>query len=76
MTPLTIQTDPELVQALEERAENLGTSVSSVANDILREALEERPLANRVGHLKGRLELPEDPTDPFSKTIREHNWRS
>jgi plasmid stability protein len=74
-TTLTIRTDEELREALEERAAMQGRSVSEVAREILRAAVSERPLGSRIGHLRGRLELPPDTSDPWRKQIRKRNWR-
>ena len=75
-TTLTIRTDERLREALAERARAQGKTVSQIVREILQDALEERPLASRVGHLKGRLELPSQPDDPWRERIRERNWRS
>jgi plasmid stability protein len=72
---LTIQADEKLHAALRERAEVQGKTVSELAHEILREAVAERPLKERIGHLRGQLaSLPEDP-DPRRRQIRERNWR-
>jgi plasmid stability protein len=73
---LTIRTDDKLRSALQQRAEVQGKSVSEVAREILSEALEERPLSSRTGHLRGQLDLPPDSSDPWQREIRERNWRS
>ena len=73
-TTLTIRADDKLRAALRKRAVVQGKSVSEVAREILSEALEERPLSSRVGHLRGKLELPED-SDPWQSELRERNWR-
>lgn len=75
-TTLTIRTDEALREALAERARARGKTVSQIVREILEDALEERPLASRVGHLKGRLELPSRADDPWREQIRERNWRS
>lgn len=71
---LTIRTDEELRQALAERAAAEGTTVSEVVRRILRQALAEVPLAEKVGQLQGRLELPDD-HDPWRRELRDRNWR-
>lgn len=71
---MTIRTDEELRNALVERAHAMGTSVSEVVRQILRDALEEKPLAERIGHLEGSLELGEN-DDAWRRQIRERNWR-
>ena len=72
---LTIRADEELRAALRKRAAIQGKTVSEVAREILNEALEERPMSSRTGHLRGQLELPSDPSDPWRKQLRERNWR-
>jgi hypothetical protein len=49
--------------------------VSALVREILDEAVTERPLGERIGHLAGRLELPGEPDDAWARKIREHNWR-
>jgi plasmid stability protein len=75
-TTLTIRTDEKLRAALKERAAMQGKSVSEVAREILSEAVAERPLSERVGHLKGKLDLRASDTDAWRERLRERNWRS
>lgn len=75
-TTLTIRTDEALRAALESRANALGRSVSDVAREILRNALEERPLRERTGHLRGGLQRAGSASDAWRRTLRERNWRS
>jgi plasmid stability protein len=70
-----IRIDDKLWQALQKRAAIPGKSVSQVAREILSEALEESPLAERTGHLRGQLKLSPDTADPWRQQIRERNWR-
>ncbi len=72
---LTIRADEKLRAALRKRAATQGKTVSELAREILSEALEERPMSLRTGHLRGQLELPADTSDPWRKQIRERNWR-
>ncbi len=75
-TTLTIRADDKLRAALRKRAAVQGKSVSEVAREILSEALEERPLAARTGHLRGKLDLAQDGSpDVWQSEIRERNWR-
>ena len=60
---LTVRTDDALHEALRNRTEAQGKAVSEVVREILEDALTERPLASKIGHLKGCLTLP-SPTDP------------
>ena len=73
-TTLTVRTDDRLRKALESRAENLGQTVSEFVREVLEEAVTERPLALKTGHLRGRLQLDE-PADSWSRELAERNWR-
>ncbi|MGH7564186.1 MAG: hypothetical protein ACREK5_07165 [Gemmatimonadota bacterium] len=75
-TTLTIRTDRNLREALEERARAQGKTLSEVAREILRSALEDRPLELRTGHLRGRLDLRQEQAEAWRKSLREQNWRS
>ena len=72
---LTIRADEKLRAALRKRATIQGKSVSELAREILSEALEERPMSSRTGHLRGQLDLPPDTSDPWRKQLRDRNWR-
>ena len=74
-TTLTIRTDEKLREALRKRAALQGKTISELAREILSEALEERPMSTRIGHLEGRLACHPDTSDAWRKTIRERNWR-
>jgi plasmid stability protein len=73
---LTIRADKTLRTALEQRARAQRKTVSEVAREILRNALEERPLELKTGHLRGRLILRQEETEAWRKALRERNWRS
>jgi len=72
---LTVRADETLHKALRGRAEAQGKSISELVREILAEALSERPLEARIGHLKGKLDLPAS-DDPWRMQMRERNWRS
>ena len=72
---LTVRTDEAIREALARRAEALGTTVSEVVRRILEDALVERPLRARVGHLRGDLELPIEPPDSWRREIEDRNRR-
>ena len=74
-TTLTVRTDQTMRQALERRAKAQGVTVSELVRRILEEAISERPLEQRAGHLKGRLELPDSTSDLWRTQLRERNWR-
>jgi plasmid stability protein len=66
---------PALRRALDERASAQGKTVSEVAREILRNALAERPLEERMSHLKGRLRLGKKQAETWRRSLRERNWR-
>jgi plasmid stability protein len=72
---LTIRTDEKLREALQKRAAIQGKTISELAREILNEAVAERPLSERVGHLRGKLDLGSSTSDPWRKRLRERNWR-
>lgn len=72
---LTIPTDEHLRAALQERAELQGKTVAELAREILREAVVERPLGERVGHLRGQLGQEASPPDVWRSQLKERNWR-
>jgi plasmid stability protein len=74
-TTLTIRTDEALREALAKRANAQGKTLSEVAREILRSALEERTLEERTSHLKGRLRLGEKQTEAWRRSLRQRNWR-
>jgi plasmid stability protein len=75
-TTLTIRTDQGLRDALEKRALAQDKTVSQVAREILTQALTERPLAERVGHLRGSLALDPEPDDAWRRQIASRNRRT
>jgi plasmid stability protein len=72
---LTIRTDEKLRAALQKRAEFQGKTMSELAREILSEAVAERPMAERTGHLRGQLDLKPGGADPWRKRLKERNWR-
>jgi hypothetical protein len=71
---LTIRLDKAQDAALTRRAKALGKTRSQLVRELIEKGLEEQPLAQRVGHLKGTLDLPE-PKDSLRRRIKERNWR-
>ena len=71
---ITIRADSALRDALVKRAEAEHKSVSEVVREILESALVERPLAEKIGKLRGGLRVSE-PSDTLQRKIRERNWR-
>lgn len=74
-TTLTVRTGPELRRALEQQAKTAGKTVSEFVREVLEAAVAERPMAERTGHVRGRLALP-DETDAWRRQLRDRNWRS
>ena len=74
-TTVTIRTDEALRKALQARARARGITLSEAAREILRQALEQRPLEVKTGHLRGGLKLPRKQTEPWRKTLAERNLR-
>lgn len=75
-TTLTVRTDEALRDALAERARAQGKTLSQLVREILEAAVAERPLGARAGHLRGRLVLREQATEPWRESLRRRNWRS
>lgn len=71
---IAVRVDGALEQAIEERARASGMTVSEVVREALRDALAERPLCERIGHLRGSLGVRAD-DDPWRRALRERNWR-
>ncbi len=62
-------------EALEDRARAQGLTVSELVRRLLDDAISERPLGQRAGHLKGRLEPAGPDSDAWRDQLRERNWR-
>ena len=75
-TTITIRTEESLREALERRADEEGKTISEVVREILLESLEERPVGQRAGQLKGRLKIPRRGKEAWRARLRERNWRS
>jgi hypothetical protein len=74
-TTITIRTDKPLRDALAKRAKAEHKTVSQVVREILEQGLVERPMAERVGRLRGNLRIAE-PAGSWQREIRDRNWRS
>jgi hypothetical protein len=72
---ITIRVNPALREALSERARLERKGVSEVIREILEGALTKRPLADRIGKLRGGLRV-RSPASDSQRRIRERNWRS
>lgn len=74
-TTITIRADESLRATLDRKAAASGKTVSALVREILEEALADKPLQVRVGHLKGRLKLPPEISEPWRRQLRRRNWR-
>jgi Family of unknown function (DUF6364) len=72
---LTIRLNNEQHEALRGAARQQGRTVSELVRDTLQKALMERPVAAKVGHLKGRLTLKRSLKDSWRRAIKQRNWR-
>jgi hypothetical protein len=70
---LSVRVDARLHDAIRRRAKATGETVSAVVRRILEDALAARPLATRVGHLRGALDLPRPAR--WRESLRRRNWR-
>jgi len=75
-TTITIRAEESLREALAEKAAVCGKTVSELVREILEEALADRPVKLRAGHLRGKLNLSRRVSEPWRKRLRERNWRS
>lgn len=75
---MAVRVETELWDAAVRRAEVLGTSVSEVVREALREAVVTRPLGDRVGFLRGSIQADSADVSPdgWQSEIRARNWRS
>jgi len=71
---LTVRLRRTQDEALTARARAMGKTRSELVRDLIDQGLEERPLGRRIGHLKGRLEVPA-PKAGWQRRIKERNWR-
>jgi hypothetical protein len=71
---LTIRLPPEQDEALTRRAAALGRTRSALVRELIERGLQNPPLGRRIGHLKGRLDLPR-PAGGWRRQIKERNWR-
>jgi hypothetical protein len=71
---LTVRLDEKQERALVRRAKAQGKTKSELVREMIDAGLEDRPLRNRIAHLKGRLDLAAPDSD-WKRRIRERNWR-
>ena len=71
---LTIRLERDQDKALTARACALGKTRSAVVRELIARGLEERPLGQRIAHLKGRVQ-GSSPKTAWQRRIKERNWR-
>jgi hypothetical protein len=71
---LTIRLDKAQDKALTERADALGQTRSALVRTLIAKGLEEQPLGQRIGHLKGAVALP-SARSGWARRIKTRNWR-
>ena len=74
-TTVTVRTDASLREALLKRAVSQGKTLSELVREILEEAVLERPLGGRIGHLRGKLTSSTSADEGWRKRLRDRNWR-
>ena len=74
-TTITIRADEALRDVLDRKAAASGKTVSELVREILEEALAERTVRVRAGHVKGKLALPRSKPGSWSSQLRQRNWR-
>lgn len=72
---LTIRLEAEQQRLLGQTAQLLGKSVSELVREILEQALAERSIGAKAGHVKGTLALNPVPRDAWARKLKERNWR-
>jgi hypothetical protein len=71
---LTIRLDRSQDERLTARSKATGKTRSALVRELIDQGLDERPLGRRIGHLKGRLDVPA-PKAGWPRGIKERNWR-
>ena len=61
-------------EALMRRAKASGKTRSALVRDLIDQALADRPIERRAGHLKGRVELPRARSG-WRRELKDRNWR-
>ncbi len=73
---LTVRTGDRLDVAVRSLARSQGLSLSELVRQILEDAVDDLSLAQRAGHLGGRLKLEANAADRWRSQIRERSWRT
>jgi len=75
-TTLTFRLKAEQRRKLRKKAAFFGKSESEFLREMLDRELEERPMSEAIGHLKGTLSFKSVKLEGWRQAIRERNWRS
>jgi hypothetical protein len=73
-TTLTVRLNRVQSERLTARAKVTGKTRSELVRELIDQGLDERPLASRIGHLKGLFDLP-SPKAGWPRAIKDRNWR-
>lgn len=73
-TTVTVRLDRSQDERLTARCKATGKTRSAVVRELIDQGLDDRPMGRRIGHLKGRLDMP-SPKTGWPKEIKERNWR-
>ena len=72
---MTVRIEDGLRRALVARARAQGKTLSALVRETLEEAVADRPLEDRIGHLRGCLRLSKPRAGSWHERLRERNWR-
>ncbi len=73
---LTIRIDAKQHAALARTARMLGKTISEFVRETLEQAVAERSLTAKTGHIKGKLSVNIASRDPWARALEQRNWRS
>ena len=75
-TTLTVRLDERRARRVADAARRLGKSASDVVREALDMALTDRAIADRCGHVRGRITLNERRSSTWRDQLRQRNWRA
>lgn len=71
---LSVRLDEERDEALTARARALGKTRSELVRELIDQAITEKPVGRRAGHVKGRVSLSRTGMG-WRRALKERNWR-
>ncbi|WP_420636863.1 hypothetical protein [Candidatus Palauibacter sp.] len=71
---MAVRLEEDLREAINRRAAADGTTVSGFVRETLRAAVADRPIGERIRHLRGTVRLARD-DDEWRTALRSRNWR-